>query len=52
MLGGEAVIQTKCPVSDASIQMNVNSDGPEAGVSGVVHFAVPAAQWWEDIGYT
>ena len=52
MLADRAVIQTQCPVSGVSVQLDVDRDGPESRNEGVVHFAVPAARWWEDIGFT
>jgi hypothetical protein len=27
-------------------------DGGLSGAEGVVHFAVPARDWWRDIGFT
>ena len=48
----KATIQTECPVSGEPIQLNVGVDGPEPGMPGVIHFAVPASRWWNDIIYT
>lgn len=52
MLEQAATIQTKCPISGAPIQFQVSANGPEPEMWGIVHFAIPAAKWWDDIGYT
>jgi len=52
MLDQEATILTKCPISGVQIQINVDANGPEPEASGLVHFAVPASKWWEDIAFT
>ncbi len=50
-LQAEARISTKCP--DCSHPLSLTVSGPAvSGDSGIVHFAVPAAQWWNDIIYT
>lgn len=55
MLGREATIETVCAdcgepetieVSNGRVRV---ASGHE---SGVVHFAIPAAEWWDDIGFT
>jgi hypothetical protein len=40
-----------CPVSGEQLELRVTS-GSLTQSEGVVHFAVPAADWWRDIGYT
>ncbi len=42
---------TLCPVSGEQLELTV-VDGSLARAEGVVHFAVPASQWWENIGAT
>ena len=42
---------TRCPVSGDALELKVE-DGTLASSEGVVHFAVPASQWWENIGFT
>lgn len=50
-LHAEARISSRCPDCGDSLSLTVN--GPAvSGDSGIVHFAVPAAQWWNDIIYT
>jgi hypothetical protein len=50
MLGGTGTVRTWCPDClehlAAAIEDNHLSDG-----EGVAHFAVPAAHWWDDIGF-
>lgn len=51
MLQTPAEITTSC--TDCGDPPTVRSTGLAlADSSGVVHFAVPAAAWWEDIGFT
>ena len=51
MLGGtDAEIQTRCSDCGDTLRLSVR-DRTVIG-DGVVHFAVPAARWWEDIGFT
>ena len=52
MLKRGALIETTCPVSGEPLRLQVGAGGPEPGAAGFVHFAVRAARWWEDIGYT
>jgi hypothetical protein len=51
MLGGTGTVTTWCP--DCHEQSSVMvADNRLASGEGVVHFAVPAARWWDDIGFT
>jgi hypothetical protein len=51
MLGGTGTVTTRCP--DCREQMSVTvAENRVASGEGVVHFAVPAAHWWDDIGFT
>jgi len=51
MLGGtNADIETVCEDCAAPLRLSIR-DRKVAG-DGIVHFAVPAARWWEDIGFT
>lgn len=50
MLGGEGRVDTSCPDCGATLPVLV--EGGEPLGKGIVHFAVPAARWWENIGYT
>lgn len=51
MLGEDGVVSTACP--DCGELFEVRVSGGELADDGfVAHFAVPAARWWDDIGYT
>lgn len=51
MLGGDGIVETKCP--DCEEPMTLRVENYELVDSdGVAHFAVPAARWWENIGFT
>ena len=49
--GRDGLAPTMCPVSGAPLELRVER-GELIGGLGVVHFAVPASRWWEDIGFT
>jgi hypothetical protein len=51
MLGGDGTLATSCPDCGARMSLGVR-DAELAPAEGVVHFAVPAARWWENIAYT
>jgi hypothetical protein len=51
MLGGTGTVTTWCPDCRDQIQVTVADHRLVSG-EGVVHFAVPAAHWWDDIGFT
>ena len=46
----DADIDTECPCCRESLRLEVRGD--QVTGEGIVHFAVPAARWWDDIGYT
>jgi hypothetical protein len=50
MLGGTGRVQTRCPDCGEQLAVEVSENRLSAG-TGVVHFAVPAAGWWDDIGF-
>jgi Alkylmercury lyase len=55
MLGCDATIETVCAdCGEPEIIEVANGRVRTAGgtETGVVHFATPAAEWWEDIGFT
>jgi hypothetical protein len=51
MLGRAGRVETRCPDCGERLVFAV-SDGQLEPVDAVVHYAVPAARWWEDIGFT
>jgi hypothetical protein len=46
-----AEVESRCEQSREPLKIAVSLDGPTP-VACVIHFAVPAARWWEDIVYT
>ncbi|HJP65776.1 MAG TPA: organomercurial lyase [Actinomycetota bacterium] len=50
MLGRPGDVRTTCP--DCGEPLSLQVDGERVTGDGVGHFAVPAARWWEDIGFT
>ena len=51
MLQREAIIQASCSDCGLSMQLEV-ADGKLKPTQGMVHFAVPAAHWWDEIVFT
>ncbi len=51
MLGGDGTVTTSCPDCAERISLVVRN-GVLEPATGVVHFAVPAARWWQNIAYT
>jgi Alkylmercury lyase len=51
-LHSDARIDTHCPDCAAPLRLQVRDGTLEEPDDGVIHFAVPAAHWWDDIGST
>lgn len=51
MLGADGRVRTECPDCGEVLEL-VIAHGELRPVEAVAHFAVPAARWWEDIGFT
>jgi Alkylmercury lyase len=51
MLHADGVVDTSCPDCDEPLRLEIR-DGELQPVRAVGHFSVPAARWWDDIGYT
>jgi hypothetical protein len=51
MLGRDGDVDTVCTDCDAPLTLAVRG-GALAPTDAVVHFAVPAARWWENIVFT
>jgi hypothetical protein len=51
-LDQDGEIATQCANSGADLTVTVHDGALDPDASGVIHFAVPAARWWDDIGYT
>ena len=50
-LGSDAVIDAPCGDCGEPMRLEVRG-GKLASSEGVVHFAVPAHRWWDNIGFT
>ena len=51
MLGGEGTVETRCADCHEAMALRVEG-GKLVEADGVAHFAVPAARWWDNIGFT
>ena len=50
MLGGSGTVRTSCPDCSEEMQISIENKEISAG-EGTIHFAIPAAHWWDDIGF-
>ncbi len=50
-LQSDGHVETRCPSSGIPLEIEVQDGAVNAG-PGVVHFAVPASRWWENVGFT
>lgn len=50
-LGADATVTGRCGDCDEELVLEVRGDAL-VRAEGVVHFGVPAARWWDNIGYT
>jgi hypothetical protein len=51
LLGGDGAVQTICPDCRTPMALEVAGRNLVAG-EGIVHFSVPARQWWDDIVFS
>jgi hypothetical protein len=51
MLGDDAEVETSCGCCGEAMRVVVRG-GELMEARGVIHFAVPARQWWSDLVYT
>jgi Alkylmercury lyase len=51
-LHADARIDTHCPDCATPLRLDVRDGALEQPGGSVIHFAVPAARWWDDIGST
>jgi hypothetical protein len=51
MLGVDGTVETHCADCDDPMVLRVEGGELVEG-EGIAHFAVPAARWWDDIGFT
>jgi hypothetical protein len=50
MAKSDAIISTSCGDCSAAMQLDVTGGAVEG--AGLLHFAIPARRWWEDIAFT
>lgn len=48
----DARIDSSCPDCAEPLRLEVRDGALQEPADGVLHFAIPAARWWEDIGAT
>ena len=51
MFDCDGTVSTACGDCGEPLELSVRDRTPAAG-EAIVHFAVPAARWWENIGFT
>jgi hypothetical protein len=51
MMASDGDVDTRCHDCGARLELSVR-DGEMAPSDAVVHFAIPAARWWDDIVFT
>jgi|SRR5690348_15895407 len=51
MLKTNATIETSCPCCGEAMAIEVR-DGNPRSPQGIIHFAIPAKRWWENIVFT
>jgi hypothetical protein len=51
-LHADARIDSSCPDCGEPLRLEVRDGALREPADGVLHFAIPAARWWEDIGAT
>jgi Alkylmercury lyase len=51
-LQADARIDSSCPDCAEPLRLEVRDGALREPAGGVLHFAIPAARWWEDIGAT
>ncbi len=51
MLDSDGSVETSCPNCGEPMRLTVAGSDLEP-IEAVAHFAVPAARWWDDIGFT
>ena len=51
-LHADAVVRSECPDCGEPLELEVRDGRLARGADLLVHFAVPARRWWEDIAFT
>ena len=52
LLDVETRVETRCPFSGAPLALEVEGTELAGSTDAVVHFAVPARDWWKSIGFS
>ena len=52
MLGGNGSVETTCGCCDEAMRVDVEDYRVPGAATGLVHFGVPARQWWDNIIHT
>lgn len=50
--GVDGEVTTACPDCGSPLEVSIRSGEAHAPADYVVHYGVPAASWYEDVGYT
>jgi hypothetical protein len=50
-LHADGIVETSCPDCAEPLEVEVRAGAVARGADAVAHFAVPAAHWWDDIGF-
>ena len=51
MLQQDGAVETSCPCCGEAMTLDVRAGRP-ASSHGVIHFAIPAKHWWDNIAFT
>jgi hypothetical protein len=51
MIAQDGAVETSCPDCGEGVTLSISA-GRLSDADGIVHFAVPAAHWWDDIVFT
>jgi hypothetical protein len=52
LLQKDGRVETTCPDCDEALEIEINDGAVSGPRSAVIHFGVPASQWYDDIAYT
>ena len=51
MLKTDAMLETSCPCCGEGMTLEIRGGRPSS-TQGIIHFAIPAKRWWENIVFT
>ena len=52
LLNTETEVETRCPFSNEALTLSTSAGELTGSTTAVVHFAVPARDWWKSIGFS